>query len=65
MVSSSRTPAGTDARVSSKAATRPVRRYSTTFSAIDFPTLGISRSALTSMVETSSGNPPTARAAFS
>ncbi|SCF69144.1 hypothetical protein GA0115256_11198 [Streptomyces sp. DconLS] len=65
MVINSRTPAGILARRSSTAAIFPVRRYSTTFSAIDRPTFGISRSPFSSSFETSAGYPPTARAAFS
>lgn len=61
----SRTPAGMRARSSSRAGTVPVRRYSATFAATDFPTSGIFRNSLSSSRETSSWWPPMARAAFS
>src|SRR5581483_1257539 len=62
---SRRTPSGICARSSSSAAMVPVRRYSSTFSPIDLPTLGMARIPLRSSVERSAGYPPTARAAFS
>lgn len=65
MAVSCRTPAGIFARSSSTAETLPVEKYSTTFSAIDLPTPGISFRALTSSVDTSAWWPPIARAAFS
>ncbi len=62
---SARTPAGIFALASSIACTLPVRKYSTTFSAIDAPTLGILRSSSTSIRDTSAWYPPMDRAAFS
>jgi hypothetical protein len=49
----SRTPAGIFARTSSTAEMRPVRRYSITLSATDFPTFGILRRAAVSRSDTS------------
>lgn len=62
---SRRTPAGILARSSSIADTRPLRRYSTAFSAIDLPTLGICWRPLSSSLDTSAWWPPMERAAFS
>src|SRR5206468_9679598 len=60
-----RTPAGIFDRSSSSDSIVPVRRNSSTFSPIERPTLGISRMAFRSSLETSAWYPPTARAAFS
>ena len=65
MAISWRTPAGTRARSCSTAAISPVRRYSSTFSAVDLPTLGISSRPFRSSVETSAWYPPIDLAAFS
>ncbi len=61
----SRTPAGICARSSSSAVIVPVRRHSSIFSAMDFPTFGMACSSLTLKPSMSAWKPPTARAAFS
>ena len=60
-----RTPDGTCPRSSSSSGNVPVSSTLRTFSAIDFPTFGIARIPASSRSRSSSGNPPTARAAFS
>jgi hypothetical protein len=65
MAISERTPSGMEARSSSRAWIAPVSRYSSTFSAMAFPTLGMACRALRSRPAMSPWKPPMERAAFS